>query len=153
MNINIISVTSYPSGTNQMDLKFYCPAHLWRRVRALATTRPEVTITEQSPEHYFATGERMWMKIFEKILQDLQDKIRAELLAQPQPECTVNSFTATGIFNWNSAERRSDRYGMVGLWPSNFNADAHVVVQIDRDKVMSFAGKRVHMTAKVLAAR
>lgn len=153
MNININSVVRHPSSKNKMDIKFFCPRHLWRRVQALAQTRPEVTITEESPEHYIATGEKLWAGIFETILQQLQNTIRDELLNQPKPERTVDSFAATGIFNWNSAERRSDRYGMVGLWPSTYNEDAHVKVEIDADKVRSFNGCRVHMKAKVLANR
>lgn len=60
---------------------------------------------------------------------------------------------ATGIFSWPGEERRSNRYGFVGLWPNDYEHTASVLPDVDLFALRLLQGRRVRMAAKVLEAR
>jgi hypothetical protein len=60
---------------------------------------------------------------------------------------------ASGIFDWPRGERVSDRYGMIGLTISDYGKTVTETVKLDRAGLEGLRRQRVHITARVLAAR
>jgi len=58
-----------------------------------------------------------------------------------------------GIFGWNGAERRSDRYGAFVLDRSPFSGTESVAAHLDMGALQKLVGKRVRVTCKVLRTR
>lgn len=71
-------------------------------------------------------------------------------LREPQETTMIK---ATGIFSWPGEERRSDRYGMIGLWPHNCDETATVTITLPTRDLIRLSGSTVTITARVLETR
>lgn len=60
---------------------------------------------------------------------------------------------AFGIFMWSSAERQTDRYGVVLTVAKNYDEDAQVDRTQDDDLLKTFIGSKVRLTCKVIETR
>lgn len=58
-----------------------------------------------------------------------------------------------GILAWDGAERRSNRYGSIHLFASNFEENVSAEVDIDFNSLVQFEGKKVRLICKVVKAR
>ena len=60
---------------------------------------------------------------------------------------------ASGILNWDSGERRSNRYGFIFLDRAPFEGLARAKVLVDRELLERHRGARVHLTVKITKGR
>ncbi len=66
---------------------------------------------------------------------------------------TPSPIKLRGIFSWPGEERRSNRYGLVGLYPETFDNTVTEPVLYDKKQLASLSGKQVRVVATVLIAR
>jgi hypothetical protein len=60
---------------------------------------------------------------------------------------------ARGIFNWPAGERRSDRYGMIGVYDANYDGTARCKPSFDVAALRAMAGQRATISATVVETR
>ena len=60
---------------------------------------------------------------------------------------------AVGILSWPAVERRSDRYGMIGLSSANYHGTATSSVELNLHELAKWTGFKVHIIARVIEAR
>lgn len=65
----------------------------------------------------------------------------------------MKKLLAKGIFSWDGAERRSDRYGSIHLSSTPYEGSAVVVVEYDTALLNELDEERVHLTCVVIEAR
>lgn len=58
-----------------------------------------------------------------------------------------------GIFTWEGAERRSNRYGSFSLWETDYASTASCVVEWASDAAKALASKKVRLFAHILEVR
>jgi len=64
----------------------------------------------------------------------------------------MKELAATGIFGWEGAERRSNRYGAIHMCSEPYEGPARALAT-HRGCLMTLLGKRVHLTVKVIESR
>jgi hypothetical protein len=60
---------------------------------------------------------------------------------------------ASGVFSWGGEERRTRRYGLVGVDEANFDRNERCGVVLDKPAIKAFARKKVRMWAVVTKVR
>jgi len=65
----------------------------------------------------------------------------------------TKTLIATGIFMWDSSERRSDRYGRFYCGSETYSAKDKVLPTFESEAAKALMGKRVRITVEVVAAR
>ena len=57
---------------------------------------------------------------------------------------------ASGVFGWDSGERRSNRYGSVQIRSSPYDGNVVATVTYDRKAMEALTGKRVRLVCSVV---
>ena len=65
----------------------------------------------------------------------------------------MKKLLAKGIFSWDGAERRSDRYGSIHLTSTPFEGSAVAVVEYNTELLNKLDEKRVRLTCTVIESR
>jgi hypothetical protein len=60
---------------------------------------------------------------------------------------------ARGILSWPARERRSDRYGTIGLYKQNYDETVSTAVDLNIDELVAYTDTKVRIVATILEAR
>lgn len=71
----------------------------------------------------------------------------------PEPETLHDPITGCGIFSWPGAERRSDRYGVIGICNQNYEGSAHVPDAGWAAPISALHGRRCKIMVRVIETR